>query len=480
MPVPTYPSTISLNNIQTEFGGANPIAISEYYSGGTYVGSGTANSTGTTIPTSGQISFLNFSGAVAAPPAIGWWYARILPNTAHYSSDTYTYVTGMRSSANANNIVMTRGVGYQFRMNTSSGTTSWLYESLMGPNNLSIANNDSTVLLYFYNRYSIEKVNPAGVSQWVTNTTNTLYSTLATNDHVWVLGRGASNNGWLARLSTSDGSTVGFKWGFGGGTTYIFGSYRSMMTTENEDRIFVIARHATNGCRLNSFWAANGTYRWGVQSSRTVGHLINDGTDRCDSSGNWYARCTQLGNEFVKITDGASAPTYGYTKALPVGNTINYLTSDSGGNVYVAALEAATRNSIVTKVDSGGTAQWSRRFKTLRTGNSECLVKSIHATPTELVFVVLINELLFDSKHNNWYTGSQLESYILRVPPDGANTGTMLNLSYESATTQTLTTPGGSWSTNTAANLDYAFASFTSNTKTQTSNTSKYITGTAR
>lgn len=65
MPVPTYPSSISLANIQTEFGGANPIGISEYYSGGSYVGSGTANSTGTPIPSSGQISFLNFSGAVS-------------------------------------------------------------------------------------------------------------------------------------------------------------------------------------------------------------------------------------------------------------------------------------------------------------------------------------------------------------------------------------------------------------------------------
>jgi hypothetical protein len=30
---------ISLANVQTEFGGANPISLSEYYSGGPYVGS---------------------------------------------------------------------------------------------------------------------------------------------------------------------------------------------------------------------------------------------------------------------------------------------------------------------------------------------------------------------------------------------------------------------------------------------------------
>lgn len=65
MPVPTIPSAISASAIQTEFGGANPIAISEYYAGGTYVPSGTANATSVAIPTTGQIAFSNFSGATS-------------------------------------------------------------------------------------------------------------------------------------------------------------------------------------------------------------------------------------------------------------------------------------------------------------------------------------------------------------------------------------------------------------------------------
>lgn len=80
MAVPTYPSAISLNDIQTEFGGSGEIGINEYYAGGSYVGSGTANSTGTAIPTSGQISFLNFSGASA-----GYTFsATISANTTGY------------------------------------------------------------------------------------------------------------------------------------------------------------------------------------------------------------------------------------------------------------------------------------------------------------------------------------------------------------------------------------------------------------
>lgn len=51
-------SNISLSAIQTEFGGSNPISISEYYAGGANV-----NSTQPNIPSSGAIDFADFSGA---------------------------------------------------------------------------------------------------------------------------------------------------------------------------------------------------------------------------------------------------------------------------------------------------------------------------------------------------------------------------------------------------------------------------------
>ena len=64
MAVPTIPNAIALTAIQTEFGGSNPISISEYYSGAGLVPGGTANATSVVIPTSGTIRFSNFSGAV--------------------------------------------------------------------------------------------------------------------------------------------------------------------------------------------------------------------------------------------------------------------------------------------------------------------------------------------------------------------------------------------------------------------------------
>ena len=50
---------ISLANIQSEFGGSNPISLSEYYRNGAYV---TSNNTG--VPTSGTVSLSQFYNSV--------------------------------------------------------------------------------------------------------------------------------------------------------------------------------------------------------------------------------------------------------------------------------------------------------------------------------------------------------------------------------------------------------------------------------
>lgn len=57
---------VSLSDIATEFGGSQPHSMSEYYSGGSNVPSGTQNTSSVTIPTSGQISLASsFYGSVA-------------------------------------------------------------------------------------------------------------------------------------------------------------------------------------------------------------------------------------------------------------------------------------------------------------------------------------------------------------------------------------------------------------------------------
>lgn len=60
MTTPT--GTISISQVQTEFGGAAPISLSEYYRGGVNVPSGQAAGPGGTVPTSGTISMSHLRG----------------------------------------------------------------------------------------------------------------------------------------------------------------------------------------------------------------------------------------------------------------------------------------------------------------------------------------------------------------------------------------------------------------------------------
>jgi hypothetical protein len=74
-------NAISFSNIQTEFGGINPISLSEYYLNGLYsTGTGAAG-----IPTSGQISLNNFYGkskvvSSGVPTAVETSYTGIYAN----------------------------------------------------------------------------------------------------------------------------------------------------------------------------------------------------------------------------------------------------------------------------------------------------------------------------------------------------------------------------------------------------------------
>ena len=60
MPIPSS-GAITLAMVQTEFGGSNPISLSEYYAGGGRVPSGTTGTYGA-VPSSGAISLRNFYG----------------------------------------------------------------------------------------------------------------------------------------------------------------------------------------------------------------------------------------------------------------------------------------------------------------------------------------------------------------------------------------------------------------------------------
>ena len=81
MTTPASPNPISLADVQTEFGGSNPISLGEYYKGGSYVPTSiTAN-----IPSSGAIDLSIFRGVTKAPPDLSNYV-----NLANFSSYNWT------------------------------------------------------------------------------------------------------------------------------------------------------------------------------------------------------------------------------------------------------------------------------------------------------------------------------------------------------------------------------------------------------
>ena len=102
MPLPAS-GAISLNDLQTEFGGSNPIAITEYYRGGSgLVPDIPANSS---VPTSGQISLSNFYNATNAdyvPAAFDITTTSATGETPVGANSNQISITGINTSITLN------------------------------------------------------------------------------------------------------------------------------------------------------------------------------------------------------------------------------------------------------------------------------------------------------------------------------------------------------------------------------------------
>lgn len=131
MTVPT--TNVGLSHIQTEFGGANPISLSEYYAGGTYVPTGQKNSSNVSVPTSGTISIGNFTGATkvtlaaSLPASFSMFDFAISPTNALTSllvnnDGTYeTYVGGFLQDSGTWKTGSGTVGDYQVRLTKTSG-----------------------------------------------------------------------------------------------------------------------------------------------------------------------------------------------------------------------------------------------------------------------------------------------------------------------------------------------------------------------
>lgn len=114
------PSTnVGMSNIQTEFGGSNPISLSEYYRGGPLVPTSSPAPNGP-IPTSGQIAMGQFRGAVKAEFVFA--NGGTVVNSGNYRIHTFNN-PGTFTVTNAGNSGGSNKVGYQVVAGGGGGGT---------------------------------------------------------------------------------------------------------------------------------------------------------------------------------------------------------------------------------------------------------------------------------------------------------------------------------------------------------------------
>jgi len=130
MPLPSS-GPLSLANIQTEFGGSNPISLSEYYAGGGLVPAGTTGTYGA-VPSSGTISIRNFYGTSNVVISI--------------SNDSVGYASGGLSSATAGYRLTSGGQIEHNQQNSYSNVGQWITPTSQASNYEVFATLDSGAL----------------------------------------------------------------------------------------------------------------------------------------------------------------------------------------------------------------------------------------------------------------------------------------------------------------------------------------------
>ena len=120
MALPTS-GALTLDNIQTEFGGTNPIGLNEYYAGGGLVPAGTSGTYGA-VPSSGALSVQNFYGTTAFTPI----YIEDVFSTYLYTGNgsTQTITNGIDLAGKGGLVwVKGRNETYYHRLASSPGPT---------------------------------------------------------------------------------------------------------------------------------------------------------------------------------------------------------------------------------------------------------------------------------------------------------------------------------------------------------------------
>lgn len=474
MPLPSS-GVISLNDIQTEFGGTNPIGLDEYYRGGSNVPNITANNS---IPTSGAIALSNFYGARVAS------YVSILSRTSS-SNDEITTGVDVDTSENAYIVGYDSTIDIEIAKVDKNGSPLWIRVLNGGGTergwDIAVDSSGSAYIVGTTNSVNanadifLAKYNTSGVLQWQTiigastTTENAFGIALDSSGNIYVTGiyssgtskmlvAKCSNTGVLSWVRVSDSSidSYGYKIAVdSAGNSYIAGVRFSASTGAD---IFIVRMDGLGQLSWQRAIAVTGDdtgYDIALDSSSNV-YIV--GTT--SASGGWgaydlfLAKYNSSGTlQWQRILGGSNSD-YGYGVSI-----------DPQNNVYVCgSTVSANTDCLVAKYDSNGNLLWQRSMN--------------------VGFNDIGNGIKVYSNH--YYVAMRRQPLnssdgilcVTKFPIDGSLTGTYSSGTFTYASTTlssgassfTSSTPTGSFSTRTMSNTTTSFTSsdpgtsFSSNT----------------
>lgn len=373
---------ISLSTIQTEFGGSNPISLSEYYAGGSYVPAGTTGTNGA-VPSSGQISFSNFYGT---QKAFEYWYTQYVKQTG--ATYTYTYAVGYDSSNNVYSGGPWRNFGTAYAQKADSGgnrqwtrilnwsTTSIYFEAGR------VTSSGDFIGVGVYDNASkglVVKWNSSGTLQWIRSiagTTETLGLDVAVsstgNIYAVLCDKYDVSKYYMSVVKFNSSGTLQWQ-------RYVNGdSFNPRMTIAIDSSENVYASGTTYApSNITGNWLyvlkynSSGTLQW--QKALQTTNYYNSNSyifSNCDSSGNLivcnplYDASSNYAYNFNKISSAGSLT---WTRKFS-GSSISHEFRGvvcSGTDIYVALSTTVGGNfgrSSIAKYNSSGTLQYTRGY----------------------------------------------------------------------------------------------------------------------
>lgn len=192
---------LSLQNIQTEFGGTNPISLNEYYAGGGLVPAGTSGTYGP-VPSSGAISIRNFYGTQSFIP---------FGEAVYTSPGTYSFVVPAGITEISAVAVGGGSTGVVYRTTTGGGG------ALSYSNNIPVTPGESLTVVVGVKGMTVSitssntgVINPAGPSSISRGGTTLLLASAAagTSNRPSNIAQGGQASAGIGAVRNSGGSSV--------------------------------------------------------------------------------------------------------------------------------------------------------------------------------------------------------------------------------------------------------------------------------